>query len=65
MSHYCYEKVTGSCSFEPKNCKVINYQQFYINPYGFQDDEAKKNDISLKNVTGSCSYEPNSTKSTS
>ena len=21
---------TGSCSYEPKNCRVINYQQFYI-----------------------------------
>ena len=24
------QDLTGSRSFEPKNCKVINYQQFYI-----------------------------------
>ena len=32
---YCLE-ITGSCSFEPKNCKALKCQQFYISPAGFR-----------------------------
>ena len=27
------KNVTGSCSYEPKNCKPINWQQFYITAF--------------------------------